>query len=135
MIPVYKGRKELSMHNKNIMILVFPITVFLLLLLEAVFNFQFPVLYLVILIIQDIYLYFRTNKKLYLVIFLIELCSFLLYWRSTTYSYFVHNSDPDVVTNPELFSSLIRQAQILNYRRYKSETVIISILKTLYKNS
>lgn len=35
------------------MTLVFPITLILVLLLEAIFHFQLPVLYLVILAIQD----------------------------------------------------------------------------------
>lgn len=128
------NNKELS-QGRNVTTFMLPIAVFLLLFLEGIFHFQLPVLYFIILMIQDIYLYKQSNNKLYIVLLLIEFCSFLLYWRSTTYSYFVHNSDPDVVTNPELFSSLIRQAQKLNYRKYKSSAVIFSIVKTLFNNS
>lgn len=128
------NNKKLS-QERNIMTLVFPTALILLLFLEATFHFQLPVLYLVILAIQDIYLYYRSNKKLYLAILFLELCLFFLYWRSTTYSYFVQHSDPEVVAHPELFSDLIRQAQILNYRNYKFGAVIIGVLKTLFNNS
>ena len=115
------------------MTFVFPLAVFLLLFLEAIFHFQLPILYFGILLIQNIYLYKKSNKKLYLVVLLVASCAFLFYWRSTTYSYFVQNSDPEVVANPELFASLIQQAQALNYQNYKTNIVIISVLEAIFK--